>query len=66
MLDRHPTLNPASLVTTWMEPQAERLIHDTTAVGLRADLLSARPSDLQVRPVLRWPGECLTPCLGRV
>lgn len=29
MLDGRPTLNLASFVTTWMEPQAEALIHDT-------------------------------------
>ncbi|WP_456846355.1 glutamate decarboxylase [Cellulomonas sp. P5_C6] len=29
MLDGRETLNLASFVTTWMEPQAERLIHDT-------------------------------------
>lgn len=29
MLDGRATLNLASFVTTWMEPQAERLIHDT-------------------------------------
>lgn len=29
MLDGRPTLNLASFVTTWMEPQAEQLIHDT-------------------------------------
>lgn len=29
MLDARATLNLASFVTTWMEPQAERLIHDT-------------------------------------
>lgn len=29
MLDGRPTLNLASFVTTWMEPQAEKLIHDT-------------------------------------
>ncbi len=28
MLDGQPTLNLASFVTTWMEPQAEALIHD--------------------------------------
>jgi len=28
MLDGRPTLNLASFVTTWMEPQAEALIHD--------------------------------------
>src|SRR3954447_11349880 len=28
MLDGQPTLNLASFVTTWMEPQAEKLIHD--------------------------------------
>ena len=29
MLDGRETLNLASFVTTWMEPQAEKLIHDT-------------------------------------
>ena len=29
MLDGRPTLNLASFVTTWMEPQAEALIHET-------------------------------------
>ena len=29
MLDGSPTLNLASFVTTWMEPQAEALIHET-------------------------------------
>jgi glutamate decarboxylase len=29
MLDGRATLNLASFVTTWMEPQAEKLIHDT-------------------------------------
>src|SRR4051794_32281735 len=29
MLDGQPTLNLASFVTTWMEPQAEKLIHDS-------------------------------------
>lgn len=29
MLDGRETLNLASFVTTWMEPQAEQLIHDT-------------------------------------
>ena len=29
MLDGRPTLNLASFVTTWMEPQAEQLIHET-------------------------------------
>ena len=29
MLDGRPTLNLASFVTTWMEPQAERLIQDS-------------------------------------
>ena len=29
MLDGRETLNLASFVTTWMEPQAERLIHDS-------------------------------------
>lgn len=29
MLDGRETLNVASFVTTWMEPQAERLIHET-------------------------------------
>ncbi len=29
MLDGTPTLNLASFVTTWMEPQAETLIHET-------------------------------------
>lgn len=29
MLDGRPTLNLASFVTTWMEPQAETLIHET-------------------------------------
>ena len=29
MLDGQPTLNLASFVTTWMEPQAETLIHET-------------------------------------
>ena len=29
MLDGNPTLNLASFVTTWMEPEAEALIHET-------------------------------------
>jgi len=29
MLDGRPTLNLASFVTTWMEPQAEAIIHET-------------------------------------
>ena len=29
MLDGRPTLNLASFVTTWMEPQAEALIHES-------------------------------------
>jgi glutamate decarboxylase len=28
-LDGQPTLNLASFVTTWMEPQADQLLHDT-------------------------------------
>jgi glutamate decarboxylase len=29
MLDGRETLNLASFVTTWMEPEAEKLIHDS-------------------------------------
>jgi glutamate/tyrosine decarboxylase-like PLP-dependent enzyme len=54
-LDATPALNLASFVTTWMEPEAEKLIHESLAVNYVDTGRECLPlSSLQRTQAVRW------------